>query len=127
MEGEMAQGRERQPFEMPFTFSLKNTLFIVADYLSKKALLAIYQHASRLPCSQPSSENFGRILGSTVNFGPGPYHVTHLTQCLMSSKIKGNVCTGMNVKILGLFRTHHHKYSLDRPFCISRQGAFPLL
>jgi hypothetical protein len=33
----MAQGRQRQPFEMPFTFSLKNILSIVADHLSEKS------------------------------------------------------------------------------------------
>jgi hypothetical protein len=40
---EMAQGRQRQSFEMPFTFSLNNILSIVADHLSKRAPLAIYQ------------------------------------------------------------------------------------
>jgi hypothetical protein len=39
----MAQGHQRQPFEMSFTFSLNNILSLVADHLSKKALLAIYQ------------------------------------------------------------------------------------
>jgi hypothetical protein len=41
-EGEMARGRQRQPFEMPFAFSLNKILPIVADHLSKKALLVIY-------------------------------------------------------------------------------------
>jgi hypothetical protein len=41
-EGEMVQGSQRQPFEMPFTFSLSNILSIFADHLSKKALSAIY-------------------------------------------------------------------------------------
>jgi hypothetical protein len=40
--GRMEQGCQRQPLEMPFTFSLKNILSIVADHLSKKAVLAIY-------------------------------------------------------------------------------------
>jgi hypothetical protein len=33
----MAQHHQRQPFEMPFTFSLHNILSIVADHLSKKS------------------------------------------------------------------------------------------
>jgi hypothetical protein len=45
----MAQGRRRQPFEMPFTFSLNNILSIVADHLSKKALLEIYRFPSVPP------------------------------------------------------------------------------
>jgi hypothetical protein len=32
----MAQGSQRQPFEIPFTFSLNNIVSIVADDLSKK-------------------------------------------------------------------------------------------
>jgi hypothetical protein len=36
-EGEMAQGRQRQPFKMPFTFSLNNILSVIADHLSKKS------------------------------------------------------------------------------------------
>jgi hypothetical protein len=40
--GRMEQGRQRQPFEMPFTFPLNNILSIVADLLSKKTVLAIY-------------------------------------------------------------------------------------
>jgi hypothetical protein len=32
----MTQGRQRQPFEMPFTFSLNNILSIVADHLTQK-------------------------------------------------------------------------------------------
>jgi hypothetical protein len=43
----MAQCRQQQPFKMPFTFSLNNILSIVADHLSKKALLAIYQKVIR--------------------------------------------------------------------------------
>jgi hypothetical protein len=35
-EGEMTQGRQRQPFEMPFTFSLNNILSIIGDRFGKK-------------------------------------------------------------------------------------------
>jgi hypothetical protein len=32
----MVQGRQRQPFEILFTFSLNNILSLIADHLSKK-------------------------------------------------------------------------------------------
>jgi hypothetical protein len=35
-EGEMALGRRRYPFEMPFPFSLDNILSIVANHFSKQ-------------------------------------------------------------------------------------------
>jgi hypothetical protein len=36
-EGEMAQDRQREPFEMPFTFSFNNFSSLVADHRSKKS------------------------------------------------------------------------------------------
>jgi hypothetical protein len=33
----MTQGRQRQPFEIPFTFSLNNILSLIADHLNKRS------------------------------------------------------------------------------------------
>jgi hypothetical protein len=38
----MTQVLQRRPFEMPFIFSLNQISSVVADHLSKKALLVIY-------------------------------------------------------------------------------------
>jgi hypothetical protein len=55
-EGEMAQGRQRQPFEIPFTFSLNNVLSIVACNLSKK-----YFWRSTKGDSWPVSNSWTRV------------------------------------------------------------------
>jgi hypothetical protein len=52
----MAQRRQQQSFEIPVTFSLNNILSIVADHLSKKALLVIYPILA-LPISGSNSCN----------------------------------------------------------------------
>jgi hypothetical protein len=50
----MASGRQR--FKISFTFSFNNILYIIADHLSKKALLASYPfHASKISLDRTES------------------------------------------------------------------------
>jgi hypothetical protein len=58
-EGEMAQGRKRQPFEMPFTFSLNNISSIVVDHLNKKHFCGSTQLTERRNSKRRRSTDLG--------------------------------------------------------------------